>query len=73
MSLDATTRSFKRSALMPLSRRSRVDRMFGLRYLDYMVSTETIDGKVKSLHGNRYVQVFGSKEFFCEVYPMERK
>ena len=73
MTLNATTRRFKRSALMPLSRRYRVDRMFGLRYLDHMISTDTIDGKVKSLHGNRYAQVFGSKEFFCEVYPMEKK
>ena len=73
MTLNATTRKFKRSALMPLSRRYRVDRLFGIRHLDYEISSDTIDGKVKSLHGNRCAQIFGSKEFFCDVYPMEKK
>ena len=28
---------------------------------------------MNSIHGNQYAQVFGSKEFFCEVYPMGAK
>ena len=68
MTLNATTRKLKRSALMPLSRRYRVDRLFGIRKLDYEISTDTIDGKMNSIHGNRYAQVFGSK-----VYPMGTK
>ena len=73
MTLDATTRKLVRSALMPLSRRYRVDQMFGIRKLDYEISTDTIDGKVNSIHGERYAQVFGSKEFFVVIFPMENK
>ena len=47
--------------------------MFGIRNLDYEISTDTIDGKVNSIHGERYAQVFGSKEFFVAVFPMENK
>ena len=36
MTLNATTKKLVRSAIMPLSRRYRVDRMFGIRKLDYM-------------------------------------
>ena len=35
MTLDATTRRLVQSAIMPLSRRYRVDRMFGIRRLNY--------------------------------------
>ena len=73
MTLDATTRRLVRSAIMPLSRRYRVDRMFGIRRLNYEISTDTIDGKVKSIHGDRYAQIFGSKEFFVAAYPMGSK
>ena len=37
MILDATTRKLIRSAVMPISRRYQVDRMFGFRRLDYVV------------------------------------
>ena len=47
--------------------------MFGIRSADYVISTDTIDGKVNSLHGEKYAQVFGSKEFFVAVFPMENK
>ena len=70
MTLDATTRKLILSALMPLSRQYRVDQMFGIRKLDYEISTDTIDGKVNSIHGERYAQVFGSKEFFVAIFPM---
>ena len=73
LTLDATTRRLIRSAIMPLSRRYRVDRLFGIRRLDYEISTDTIDGKVKTIHGLRYAQVFGSKEFFVAAYPMWSK
>ena len=73
LTLDATTRKFIRSAIMPLSRRYRVDRLFGIRRLDYEIATDTIDGKVRSIHGDRYAQVFGSKEFFVAAFPMASK
>ena len=28
---------------------------------------------MKSILGNRYGQVFATKDFFCEIYPMEKK
>ena len=32
-----------------------------------------MDGRIKSLDGNRYLQVFSNKRHFSKVYPMERK
>ena len=71
LTLDATTRKFIRSAIMPFSRRYRLERLFGIRRLDYGISTDTIDGKIKSIHGDRNAQIFGTKEFFVADYPME--
>ena len=71
MTLDATTRKLILSAVMPLYRKYRVDRMFGIRRVYYVISTDTIDGKVNSIHGERYAQVFGSKEFIVSVFPMD--
>ena len=73
LTLDATTRKLVRSAIMPLSRRYRVDRMFGIRRLDYEFATDTIDGRIKSVHGSKYAQIFGSKESFVAVYPIATK
>ena len=73
MTLKATTQRLKRSALMPLSRRYRADRMFGVKRLHCMMSTDTLDARVKSIHGQKYCQVFGNKDFFVEAYPIEKK
>jgi hypothetical protein len=34
---------------------------------------DTMDGRHKSLDGNKYTQVFASKDFFAVAYPMESK
>lgn len=73
LTLKATTRKLLRSAVMPLARRYRVDRMFGVRRLRCAVSTDTMDARCDSIHGDRYCQVFATKEFFAECYPIAKK
>ena len=53
LTLKATTQRLKRSALMPLSRRYRADRMFGVKRLNCMMATDTLDAGVKSIHGQQ--------------------
>jgi hypothetical protein len=71
--LKRTTQRVTRSAVMPLARRYRADRMFQTKRLAGMWASDTMDGRVKSLDGNRYAQVFSNGSFFAEVYPMARK
>ena len=71
--LKKTTQKFLRSAILPLSRRYRADRMFRRKTLDGKWSTDTLDGRVKSLDGNRYAQVFANKGYFSKIYPMDSK
>jgi hypothetical protein len=71
--LKRTTQRVVRSAVMPLARRYRADRMFQTKRLAGMWASDTMDGRVKSLDGNRYAQVFSNGGFFAEVYPMARK
>ena len=73
MTLKATTRRLVRSALMPLARRYRVDRMFEVRRIHGKMATDTMHMKCKSIRGHKYSQVFGNKDFFVEVYPINKK
>ena len=38
-----------------------------------MWDTDTMDGQVKSLYGNRYAQVLSNGTYFATKYPMDRK
>ena len=38
-----------------------------------MISTDTMDERRNSIHAEKYLQVFGKKEFFVEAYPIKRK
>jgi hypothetical protein len=71
--LKRTTQRLKRSAVMPLARRYRADKMYGKKRLRGMWASDTMDGRVKSLDGNRYAQVFANGSFFAEIYPMATK
>jgi hypothetical protein len=71
--LKRTTQRLVRSAVMPLARRYRADRMFEKKRLRGMWSSDTMDGRVKSLDGNRYGQVFANGSYFAEIYPMASK
>ena len=73
LNLKATTQRLKRSALMPLSRRYRSDIMFGVKRLNCMMATKTLDARVKSIHGQQYCQVFGNKDFIVEAYLIEKR
>lgn len=71
--LKKTTQRFLRSAVLPLSRRYRTDMMFERKTLRGQWSTDTMDGRCKSLDGNKYVQVFANKSYFSRIYPMDSK
>jgi hypothetical protein len=73
LTLKSTTRRLIRSALMPLARRYRVDRMFEPNRLAGTFATDTMDMRCNSIHGERYCQVFANKEFFAAAYPIEKK
>ena len=68
-----TTQRFLRSAILPLSRRYRTDMMFERKTLRGQWSTDTMDGKYKSIDGNKYAQVFSNKSYFSRIYPMDSK
>ena len=69
MTLDATTQYHARSAIMPLSRRYRMDRMFEPKRLWSDMSTDTMDPRCEGLHGDRQCQVYGNKQMFVAGYP----
>ena len=71
--LKKTTQKFLRSAVLPLSRWYRADRVFSRKTLSGDWSTDTMDGRVKSLEGNKYAQVFANKAYFSRIYPMDSK
>ena len=73
LTLKVTTRRLIRSALMPLARRYRVDRMFNINHIRGMMATDTMHMGCKSICGHHYSQVFGNKQFFVESYPINRK
>ena len=71
--LKKTTQRFTRSAILPLARRYRADRVFSRKTLSGVWSTDTMDGRIRSLDGNQYAQVFGNKSYFAKIYPMDSK
>ncbi len=71
--LKTTTQKFLCSAVLPLGRRYRTDRVFTRKTLSGDWSTDTMDGRCKSLDGNKYAQVFANKAYFSRIYPMDSK
>ena len=71
--LKKTTQKFLRSAILPLARRYRADRVFTRKTLSGDWSTDTMDGHCKTLDGNKYAQVFANKSYFSRIYPMSSK
>ena len=60
------------SAVIPLARRYREDRMFEVKRLHGVMSTDTMDERCRSIHKEVYLQVFGNKQFFVEAYPIPK-
>ena len=73
MTLDSTTQHHVRSAVLPLSRRYRMDRMYEPKRLRCDMASDTMDPRCPGLHGNRYIQVFGNKDMFAEAIPITSK
>ena len=72
--LEVTTQRGVRSAILPLSRRYRTDRMYNQRKLrNQKFYTDTLFGKSKSLTNNTCAQIFANESFFVKAYPMEKK
>ena len=71
--IKVTTQNCTRSAVLPLSRRYRADRVYEKPLLRGDFYTDTMDGRNKSIQGNRYAQVFANKDFFAYSYPLATK
>ena len=63
--IRVTTQKGIRSAILPLSRRYRADRVFERPLLRGRFYTDTLDARTKSLDGNRYAQIFANQDFFA--------
>ncbi|KAI2502013.1 Reverse transcriptase (RNA-dependent DNA polymerase) [Fragilaria crotonensis] len=70
--LKVTTQRGVRSAILPISRRYRADRVFSVKRLNGKFATDTAYGKVRSLRGNVGSQVFSHKCGFKACYPLQK-
>ena len=66
----ATTQRGIRSAILPLSRRYRADRILNLRRLEDHFATDTFFADTLSKTQSKCAQVFSTKAGFTAVYPM---
>ena len=71
--IKVTTQNCTRSAVLPLSRRYRADRVFEKPLLRGDFYTDTMDGRCTSIKGNKYAQVIANKDFFAVAYPLQSK
>ena len=72
--LKVTTQRGVRSAILPLSRRYRTDRMFNHKKLrNQKFYTDTLFGRCKSISNNTCAQIFANESYFVKAYPMEKK
>ena len=70
--LAATLQNRTRSAILPLSRRYKVDSHYNLKRLDGKFSTDTLYSTVRSLIGNTCSQLYTHKFGFSAPYHMPR-
>ena len=73
LTLKETTKKLTISAIMPLTRRYRADRIFIVRRIYGTMSTNTMDARFQSIHDKKYCQVFGNKKLFVEANPIKKK
>ena len=71
--LKRTTQRISWSAVMPLARRYRSDKMYEKPQLRGEWFADTLDGRLISKYGNRYGQVFSKIVLFVHIYPMDTK
>ena len=56
-----------------MTRRCRADQMFHRETLSGDWSIDTMDGRMRSLDGNKYAQVSSKKAYFTKIYLMDNK
>ena len=71
--LKSTTQKIVRSAVLPLVRRYKADRLYELPCLLGDCYTDTLHGRNKSQSGDKYGQIFAKNAYFSEIYPMDTK
>ena len=72
--LRVTTQRGVRTAILPLSRRYRTDRMFNQKKLrNQKFYTDTLFGRCKSISSNTCAQIFANNSYFVKAYPMDQK
>ena len=69
--LKATTQQFRRSAILPISRRYRADRFYEMKKLNGKFATDTIWADIKSLNQHKYAQIYTHKCGFAISYPID--
>ena len=68
--IEATTQRGTRSALLPLSRRYRADRIYKMKRLDGKFATDTLYADTKSLLQNTCAQIYSHKNGSSACYPL---
>jgi hypothetical protein len=72
--IKVTTQRDARSAILPLSRRYRMDRMYHHKKLTGpKFYTDTLFGRCKSVSNNTCAQIFANEHQFVKAYPMGSK
>ena len=71
--LEVTTQWLMHSTILPLAWWYRVDRMFRRPRIRGIIYTDTMNGRYKSLDGNKHAQIFANESFFATAHPMEHK
>ena len=69
--LDATTQNGVRSAILPISRRYRSDRMYNVKKLKGRFATDIFFTNTKSLHQNTCCQVYSHKNGLVVCFPFD--
>ena len=69
--IECTTQRGSRSAILPLSRRYRADRMYSMKRLNSKFATDTFYSDYKSINQNTCAQIYSHKNGFSAVYPLE--
>ena len=70
--LRATTQRGLRSAILPLARRYKADRMLSVKRLAGSFATDTLYSKIKSLHQNIASQIYSHKCGFNVTYHLKK-
>ena len=70
--LRETRQRGTRSAILPIGRRYRADRMYDVKRLNGQFSTDTLYGNVTSLRGNKASQIYSHKCGFKTAYHISK-